>query len=212
MSPRKILLCCELALLYFGLPLASAFFNRGAPILPLLWGGMLFCLIILIRTPSFTIRQLFQIKNTRKWLPGMLLRIAVFSITALFITRYFFPDRFLAFPKSAPLWWGIVILLYPILSVIPQGIIYRAFFFHRYQPLFGSGTPAIILSAVVFAFAHIVFHNVLALIFTFAGGLILGFSYRRHGCLIATNIEHALYGDILFTVGLGTFFYHGAVS
>src|SRR6516165_6773359 len=49
------------------------------------------------------------------------------------------PSAFLNLPRSNPLLWGLVMVLYPLLSVYPQGIIYRAFLFDRYRSLYGSG-------------------------------------------------------------------------
>jgi hypothetical protein len=35
----------------------------------------------------------------------------------------FAPGLFLNFPRSNPWLWGLVMLLYPVLSVYPQGIV-----------------------------------------------------------------------------------------
>jgi hypothetical protein len=42
------------------------------------------------------------------------------------------------------------------------------------------------------------------------GGLLFSWSYQQSGSLALTCIEHALFGNFLFTAGLGEFFYHGA--
>lgn len=34
-------------------------------------------------------------------------------------------------------------------------------------------------------------------------------TYRRARSLLAASIEHALYGMLVFSVGLGRFFFHG---
>jgi hypothetical protein len=73
------------------------------------------------------------------------------------------PELFLNFPRSNPLLWSLVMVLYPVLSVYPQGIIYRAFLFGRYRDLFGSGYAMVLASAIWFAYVHIVFRNPLAL-------------------------------------------------
>lgn len=46
--------------------------------------------------------------------------------------------------------WALVIVLYPILSVYPQELIFRAFLFHRYAPLFGNGVGLVAASAAAF--------------------------------------------------------------
>ena len=61
-------------------------------------------------------------------------------------------------------------VLYPLLSVYPQAIIYRAFLFNRYALLF-DGWLVIAVSAASFSFMHIIFENPLAVILTMLGGI-----------------------------------------
>ena len=101
-------------------------------------------------------------------------------------------------------------LLYPILSVYPQGIVYRAFVFDRYRDLFGPPWAIVLASAFVFTYAHIVFRNWLALILTFLGGVLFGIRFLQTDSLLVTSFEHALYGCFLFTVGVGRSFHHAS--
>jgi uncharacterized protein len=101
-----------------------------------------------------------------------------------------------------------VVILYPVFSVYRQELLYRAFFFHRYKPLFGDGTGMIAASAAVFGFAHIIFGNWVTIAMTAIGGVLFGCTYRKTGSLVLTCLEHALFGDLIFTVGIGQFFYH----
>ena len=101
-------------------------------------------------------------------------------------------------------------LLYPILSVYPQGIVYRAFIFERYRPLFSNPILMIAVSAAAFSFVHIIFRNPIAVGLTLLGGIIFAFRYQESGSLFTSSFEHALYGCFMFTIGLGEFFYKGA--
>jgi hypothetical protein len=56
---------------------------------------------------------------------------------------------------------------------------------------------------------HIIFGNVIAPLLTIPGGYLFCRTYARTGSLPAAAIEHAVYGDIVFTVGLGVYFYNG---
>jgi membrane protease YdiL (CAAX protease family) len=103
-------------------------------------------------------------------------------------------------------------LAYPVLSVYPQGLLYRAFFFDRYATLFPGKWAMILASAAVFAFLHIIFRNWLAVALTFAGGLLFATRYSETGSMATSSLEHALYGCWLFTVGLGQYFYHGTIA
>jgi membrane protease YdiL (CAAX protease family) len=101
---------------------------------------------------------------------------------------------------------------YPLFSVYPQGLIYRAFFFHRYRPLLRVAPQTrswilILVSAATFALMHILFHNWIALALTFPGGILFALRYCNTRSLCVSSLEHALYGCFLFTIGLGQFFY-----
>jgi membrane protease YdiL (CAAX protease family) len=102
---------------------------------------------------------------------------------------------------------------YPLFSVYPQGLIYRAFFFHRYRPLVEACAPLvrawllIVVSGATFALMHILFHNWIAVALTFPGGILFAVRYCNTRSLAVSSIEHALYGCFLFTIGLGQFFY-----
>jgi len=50
----------------------------------------------------------------------------------------------------------------------------------------------------------------LAVVMTSIGGLIFGWRYMKSRSLAAVSFEHALYGQLVFTIGLGRYFYHGA--
>ena len=67
-------------------------------------------------------------------------------------------------------------------------------------------------SAFVFALAHLVFWNWVALLLTFVGGGIFAAAYLGRGGFALAVVLHAVAGAILFTSGLGGFFYHGAIG
>lgn len=93
-------------------------------------------------------------------------------------------------------------MCYPILSVFPQGILAcRGLFYARYAPLFGSGRRAWLAGALAPAL-HLVFMNVWAVALTFCGGLFINRTYRKTSSLLASGLEHALYGQLVF-YGLG---------
>jgi membrane protease YdiL (CAAX protease family) len=102
-------------------------------------------------------------------------------------------------------------LFYPVLSVYPQELAFRAYFFHRYAPVFRSKIAMILASAVAFGYAHIILHNWIAIIFTTVGGLLFAVTYWRTRSLLATCLEHAIYGCYIFTVGWGWYFYGGSL-
>ena len=106
----------------------------------------------------------------------------------------------------------MVMVFYPVFSVYPQELIFRAFLFHRYRPLFGSTRNLVIVSAVAFGLAHLFFANLLAPLLSAVGGWIFARTYARSDSTLQATIEHALFGCFLFTVGLGWYFYGGSIG
>jgi hypothetical protein len=209
--PRYALIS-ELVIIFFGLPLAFRFLRLPIPALPLLWVVAAYAWWQLWRDPSFDRKLLW---NFRALAPHLAPILTIFAVVAFLIwlgVRLYRPDLLWSFARQHPAFWAIVVVAYPALSVYPQGILYRAFFFHRYTALFPGQWTMIVASAAAFAFVHIIFRNSLAVTLTFAGGILFAARYAQTGSLAASSFEHALYGCWLFTVGLGGYFYTGTVA
>jgi uncharacterized protein len=224
-ASRRFLLLSEFLLLFFGIPLAL-FFRLASqlPPLPILWVVAVYCFIILCRDPTFDRRQLWNAAPLRQQLPKILALFAVGIAIVTLLVRQYAPELFLILVRTHPRAWAAILAAYPVFSVYPQGLIYRAFFFHRYGPLFNANAPAvdaipgelapntriwlmIFASAATFALMHILFHNWIALALTFPGGILFARRYLDTRSLCVSSFEHALYGCFLFTIGLGQYFY-----
>lgn len=210
---RRARLSVEFLAIYFGAP--TLFFTlglNGGLLIPTLILSSLFCLAILLRDSQFDRRALWNPPPLRQRLPAIVLR---FALAALLITAallIFEPHRFLEFPRRRTGLWLLIMFGYPLVSVYPQEIIFRAFLFHRYAPLFPTPPLAIAASAAAFGYGHIIFNNVLAIVMTLIGGVLFSLTYQRSRSLLAASLEHALYGMLIFTIGLGTYFYAGAAT
>lgn len=139
-------------------------------------------------------------------LPALQLLIAIPLLLAL--TWWLAPHQWFAFPRQHPALWALVLALYPFLSAWPQEFVFRRFFFWRYAPLLGEGSGRTILNALLFGWLHLIFHNAPALILGSLAGWIFARTFERSRNLTLVWIEHALYGMIAFTIGLGRFFYN----
>jgi hypothetical protein len=205
----------EFAVLFFGLPALFAFARHRLPALPALWLFAGFCWIVLLRDPSVDRRQLWNAAALPACLTSILLPFAVAAVVLMLAVHRFAPVLFLSLPRTNPVLWVAILLLYPVLSVYPQSIVYRAFLFHRYGGLFGGmsggGVGTVIASAVAFGFLHVVFRNGWAVGLSALAGLLFAARYLQTGSLFVSAFEHSLYGCLIFTVGLGRFFYSGAV-
>lgn len=202
----------EFLLLFVALPLGYRFSPLRVPALPLLWVVAGYACWQLLRNPRFDRAKLWNAGQ----LPGRMgVILAIFAVIALLLwlaVRRFAPQLEWSFVRRNPAFWAVVMVAYPVLSVYPQGLLYRAFFFERYAALFPGKWAMIVASAAAFAFLHIIFRNPLAVALTFAGGLLFAARYAETGSLAVSCFEHALYGCWLFTVGLGQFFYHGTIA
>lgn len=216
----RLFLLSEFLILLVGFPLALYFGLAGhLPPLPLLWIVAVYCLTVLLRDPAFDRRQLWNAAPLRRQLPQILTLFVIGTVIVTILVRVYAPQLFLVLLRTHPRLWAIIMVGYPLFSVYPQGIIYRAFFFHRYRPLLERGISGaaldararsavmILLSAATFALMHILFHNWIALALTFPGGILFALRYCNSRSLAVSSLEHALYGCFLFTVGLGQFFY-----
>ncbi len=137
----------------------------------------------------------------------LIIRTCGVAVALLLLVWLLNPDIFLGFPRSSPNTWVLVMLLYPFLSALPQELLYRSFFFRRYRMIFGPGAGLAAASALSFSFLHVIYDNPWALALSLVGGILFARTYRRNGSLLLVAAEHALYGCLVFTIGMGTYFY-----
>lgn len=104
---------------------------------------------------------------------------------------------------NKPKLWLFILFIYSFFSVYPQELLFRTFFFKRYEMLFKNSTALILVNAILFTVAHLFFKNTLVLVLTFLGGLIFAYSFNKNKSTLLVSIEHAVYGSWLFTVGMG---------
>jgi membrane protease YdiL (CAAX protease family) len=208
---NRLALIVEFIVLFVALPLAYRFSPVRIPALPVLWVVAGYAFWQLLRDPRFDRAKLWSVGALAGRIGAILTIFAVVALVIWFGVRRFAPELEWSFVRQSPVFWAVVMVAYPVLSVYPQGVLYRAFFFDRYAELFPGKWTMIVASAVVFAFLHIIFRNWLAVGLTFAGGLLFAARYAETGSLATSSFEHALYGCWLFTVGLGQYFYHGTI-
>jgi uncharacterized protein len=209
---QRCLLIVEFVVLFVALPLAYRFAPMHIPALPLLWIVSVYALWQLSHDPHFNRVRLW---NAARLPPHLASILTIFTVSAFILwlgVHRFVPQLEWSFVRRQPAFWAVVMVAYPVLSVYPQGLLYRAFFFQRYAQLFPARWTMIFASALAFAFLHIIFHNHLAVALTFAGGLLFAARYAQTNSLATSSFEHALYGCWLFTVGLGLYFYEGTIA
>jgi hypothetical protein len=203
----QLVVCIELIPIFIGLPVLFSFVDSRWKIHATLWVVDLYALLILSRSRDFSWRTIWQGQHwdthSKRW---ALIRFIIAIPLIIGMTLWLVPDRLFSFPAQRPVLWLAVMCLYPVLSVVPQEFLFRTFFFQRYARFFPEPWPMIIISGLSFGFVHIIFHNWIAPILSIIGGLMFAHSYRQHRSLKWAVIEHAAYGCMLFTVGVGIFF------
>jgi len=59
------------------------------------------------------------------------------------------------------------------------------------------------INAILFSLAHLFLRSVLVQLLTFVGGILFAYTYQKTKSNTLVSIEHAIYGNWLFTVGMG---------
>lgn len=202
----KFGLVIELIILYIGVPLFIAFNPWKIPLMLILMTAGIGVYLLLRFDPTFDNKIFINWEAGKKQIKPMLILFLLSSI--IMVVLIYLIDKEKAFYLIKFRWWLLVIIsvFYPIFSVIPQSLIYRALFFHRFDALFSNPYVKIVLSALFFSFGHILYKNWLVLILAFIAGFIFSWHYHKSRSLAWNVIEHSIYGVVLFGSGLGYFF------
>ncbi|MFC3034645.1 CPBP family intramembrane glutamic endopeptidase [Pseudoalteromonas fenneropenaei] len=203
---------CELLIVFFGLPLLAYQFRNNLSnwLLPALIVLMAICAFLLLTDPHF---KRFRLTTLGTFSVVKHRLFTSFLIGALFSGMLYGlinQDNWFSLPRQSPVDWLRLLIVYPLLSVLPQELIFRSYFFHRYKRIIPAKSHRIVLSALVFALAHCVYDNLVAIGLSFLGGLLFAYTYANSRSLFVCVLEHSLWGLWIFTLGLGTYLDSGA--
>ncbi|GLX85676.1 hypothetical protein tloyanaT_19280 [Thalassotalea loyana] len=135
--------------------------------------------------------------------------ILTFLLFALFISLYVWlvsEQLSLNTPLLLSSGWLLILVLYPLFSVIPQEIIYRTFLFHRYKLLFPSKKVRVLVSSLSFGFGHVIYGSLLVVLLSIIAGFLFSYRYFSSGNTAIVIIEHSLWGLFLFAFNIGALF------
>jgi membrane protease YdiL (CAAX protease family) len=195
-------LATELFLLFVLLPISLVITYPIALKASFILIGFIYISIILLRVEKISFKVKSSIDWKAFWKRILLLFLGVILTTTLYV---FIIDsnKLFCVVLNKPLLWIAILGVYTLLSVWPQEIIYRTFFFARYESLFQNKKLFIFINAILFSLAHLFFRNTLVIVLTFIGGLLFAYTYYKTKSTFLASMEHALYGNWLFTVGMG---------
>lgn len=208
----RVWLALELLLLFVAAPIGMEMLihQQRIPLFVALLPVLGVVVLMLVLDPTFQLRR--ELSRWFGWRTALtiLLIFVVGGAAVTYWVKVTHPGWFMDMPTNRPETWKRVMLLYPIGSVLAQEIIYRTFYFHRYGPLFGRfALFGLLLNGPLFGLAHIVVGTPFALVSTCFTGLLFAVRYHTARSFWAVWIEHALWGWLVFTVGLNHYFFTG---
>ena len=207
---KTLLLTMELVAFFVGMPLLI--YWGVLPDWPVALLLIVVCgaFVVLRKDRTFDQGRLIRLEGVRAGIGQILVRDLLLMVLLGLAVRLWRPDLLFSMIRRSPVLWAAIMVLYPVISVYPQELLFRTYFFHRYEGLFGTRMRMIAASALVFGFVHIVFGNWISVALCTFGGVLFALTYERTGSLVLVCMEHALFGNFIFTIGLGKFFVPGA--
>lgn len=209
----RVLLMAECVTLFFAVP-AGLYFIRhwfAWRVTPIVLALSLLCGLLLLCDREFDRGKLWGTTRFGAHLKAILAAFVAPAVLVGAFTYFFHRPLFLYFVSAEPWLWLVFVLFYPLLACYPQELLFRAFFFHRYGPLFRRRGALIVLSGLSFGLSHLFYGNPLALVLSTLGGMLFAYRYATAESLVASTVEHGLWGSFLFTIGLGWYFYSGSI-
>lgn len=208
-SPSPARLRVEFVLLFVVAPVGVAVLLPASSLFPVLFALVILSATLLRYTPSFALSGLWQ--GRVSWFRVIAFAGIAAGISAVLVTSLR-PEAWLMPGRAAPWLLVAILFLYPLLSALPQELIFRTLFFERYGPILPKGPAALVLNAALFSLAHLIYWNWIVAALTFAGGLAFAHSYRDRRSFPEAVALHAVAGDVLFAFGMGTWFFSGNVT
>ena len=195
----------ELIVLFVGVPFVLAVCLPPRALYPVLTASGVVGIIMLHFTRGFRWHELF---GAFRWGEILTLGLATFLVSSLFCLLIL-PERLWFTLIQAPQVMRWIVIVYPIVQVVPQELVYRALFFERYGNMFSSRKQAIFVNALLFAFGHLMYWHPIVFTASFFGSVIFPHAYFRPRGFIQACALHGIAGTAIFASGLGWLFYSG---
>jgi hypothetical protein len=206
---RQALLALELAAIALGFPAAATYLRQSVELslATMLLPVVAILAIFAARDREFSLRTELS-KSIRR--ADFLSVLALYSCATIALLVWMYvvsPENLLAMPSRHTSAWLVIVLAYPIFSALPQEFLFRTLFFHRYRALLPSRSWLVItINGCLFGYAHIIYLNAVSVLLTCVLGTLLAYRYMRTRSFWLVWLEHSLYGELVFTIGLGHYF------
>lgn len=210
MGATRVQLRAEWMAFFVLFPVVVAIFLPPGMLFGALGLGMVLSMVLLARTPGFVWEEI-----THGWWRvspvALLVSVLLTVVVCGAIVAVVAPDRLFALPMERPGQMAAMAVLYPLLSALPQEVVYRALFFRRYGDVLPAGRWALLLNGAVFAWAHVMYWNIWVVALTLPAGVVFAWAYVERRSFPFAWLLHAVCGLALFAAGLGVWFYSGNV-
>ncbi|WP_420584672.1 CPBP family intramembrane glutamic endopeptidase [Ruegeria sp.] len=201
----------EFGLFFIAVPVLIAVFFPPNWMFPSLFTFTAIGIVLLHYTPGYAWAELRYNWQNWSWREVVVFTIAMTAFCAALV-MVMRPDAAFFLLSNRPEFLIVIWLGYPILSALPQELLFRSLFFRRYHAILPDGRAAYLLNAGLFSLAHLMYWSWIVAIMTFAGGLLFTWAYRKRGSFFYAVLLHAIAGNIIFAAGLGVYFYSGNVQ
>ncbi len=201
-TPSKTILGIEIFLLFFLLPILLATSIPKEIKLFSVMSGLIYVLIVGVSKNSFqriTIQKPSKAYSIR--VTGLSITLLIIGVVVMKLTR---PEMLFNMPTNKPQLWVAILCVYAFISVFAQELLYRRFFFNRYRGFFSDKKLLFFVNVICFSLCHLFLHTTWVLAVTAVGGALFAYTYTKEKSLFWTCVEHALYGNILFSIGIGS--------
>ncbi|MCG7519371.1 CPBP family intramembrane glutamic endopeptidase [Ruegeria sp. Ofav3-42] len=210
-TTHNLRLRLEFGLFFIAAPVLIAVFFPPNWMFPSLFTFTAIGIVLLHFTPGFAWSELRY--NWRNWswreLAIFFVAMTAFCTLVVMTTR---PDAAFRILLYRPEFLAVIWIGYPLLSALPQELLFRSLFFRRYHAILPNGRASYLLNASLFSLAHLMYWSWIVAVMTFGGGLLFTWAYRKRGSFFYAVLLHAIAGNIIFAAGLGIYFYSGNVQ
>lgn len=212
-TTSKKFLIAEFLLICITVPFVLIYFRLAPYMFVFLWSALLICIYSYRKTPDTKGVPIWR-WNEVNWknLKPILIRFSISAVLLIGLVYMLIPERAFSLFNERPKIWFTVMVMYPLLSAAPQEFIFCTWFFARFKYLFSNEKTLLTAATIIFACTHILYINWVAPILSLFGGYFFAQTYIKTKSLALVSIEHALYGNLIFTIGLGYFFFGGRVN
>jgi uncharacterized protein len=210
LDTRRLRLWAECLGFFVLAPVAIALVLPATMMFGVLFAFTCVGLLLLHLTPGFAWHDLVRGWNRIDW--GVVGGFSLVTLLAAYaVVQTTAPGAFLGLARRDPAMMATIAVLYPLVSALPQEIVFRPLFFRRYGPVLPPARAAIVLNAALFSLAHLMYWNWIVMVLTFCGGLVFAWAYEVRRNFPMAVVLHAVAGVIVFLIGLGVYFYSGNV-